>query len=246
MGNRVALVLAACSTALIGGVAASGQETTTTTTITTTTTTPAYANVEVVSVDAATRLVVVKTSTGAEETLQLDDGLAGAPGVKAGDRVMMTVRGEPGRKRVSAITKVTGKPLPTPTPANTYSELGRVEMRARYANEVASLSEKARTTDGVWSSFVTACDAKLNSSVDGGRDWFGLWDGRVKADLSGGSCRDMFNQIVTSGEGIKKAMASAEDVVRKTMEPGELRDIRRLHSMEWDGWSLPAPDKLEP
>ena len=68
---------------------------------------------------------------------------------------------------------------------------------------------------------------------------------RVRADLSSGFCRDLFNQIVTSGEGIKTAMAAAEDVARKSLAAGDIREICKLNSMDWEGWELPAPDKLE-
>ena len=243
MSKRMAFVLTGSLVLLLSrGAGASAQEPTPA---------PTYANVELVSIDAATRLVVIKSSTGAQETLEFDDALAGPAGVKAGDRVILTVRGEPGRRRVSAITKMTGKPAPVATPRVTSTampgaSLNRAEVREHFANQVASLSQQAVAIDGVWTSFVSSCDAKPSASIDGGRDWFGLWDGRVKADLSGGFCRDLFNQIVTAGEGIKKGMASAEDVARKTMDAGEVRDIRRLNSMEWDGWELPAPDKLEP
>ena len=66
------------------------------------------------------------------------------------------------------------------------------------------------------------------------------------ADLSSGFCRDLFNQIVSPGEGIKKGMAAAEDVARKTLDAGEMRDIRKLNSMDWDGWALSAPDRRDP
>jgi antitoxin (DNA-binding transcriptional repressor) of toxin-antitoxin stability system len=213
---------------------------------------PAYANVEFVSVDPLRRLVVVKGSKGAQETLDLDDGFSVPAAVKAGDHVMITVRGEPGRRRISAMTKVTARPAAvvttstSPTPGLTATDLARVEVREAYANQVAALSQQARSTDSLWSSFVTTCAAKPVAAADGSRAWFGLWDGRVQSDLSGGFCRDLFNQIVASGEGVKKAMAAAEDVAHKTLEPGEMRDIRRLNSMDWDGWELTAPDRLAP
>jgi hypothetical protein len=213
---------------------------------------PLYTNAEVVSVDPATRIVVIKNSAGATETLELDDSQAGMVGVKVGDRVMLTVRGEPGRRRISAITKATASQSPADVRSDTSitppgnADPARSEIKERFADQVSSLSERARSIDQVWSSFVTSCDAKPSSSYEGGRDWFGLWDGRVKADLSNGFCRDLFNQIVASGEGIKKGMAAAEDVARKTLDAGEIRDIRTLKSMDWDGWALPAPDQLEP
>lgn len=214
--------------------------------------TAAYANVEVVSVDPSTRLVVIKNSKGVEETFELDANVAGTAGIKAGDRAILTVRGEPGRRRVSAISKATdtsGRP-PTnasgsPLVRSTNEDPARVEVRERFANQVAALSLQGQSVDALWSSFVTSCDAKQTSAVDGGRDWFGLWDGRVKSDLSSGFCRDLFNQIVSAGEGVKKGMAAAEEVARKTLDVSELRDIRTLHSMDWEGWTLPAPAKLE-
>jgi hypothetical protein len=212
---------------------------------------PVYANVEVLSVDAATRVVVIRNSKGARETFVLDDELGGAAGVKAGDHVMLTVRGEPGRQRISAITRVTASPAPpavmaasTP-PASRGTDVTRGEIRDRFAAQVSLLSQQARPVDSNWASFVTSCDVKESSSSEGGRDWFGLWDGRAKADLSSGFCRDLFNQIVTAGEGIKRGMVAAEDVARQTLPVGEMRDILKLNSMEWEGWALPAP-KLEP
>jgi hypothetical protein len=100
--------------------------------------------------------------------------------------------------------------------------------------------------DSSWASFVTACKVIQPETMSGGRDWFGLWDGRVQADYSSGSCRELFNQIVSSGEGIKKAMAAAESVVRDRLEPGQIRDIRTLNNMNWDGWTLPPPARREP
>jgi hypothetical protein len=210
-----------------------------------------YDGVEVVSINTAKHIVVIRNSKGVQETLDLADGLASSGSVKAGDRVMMTVGDDTGRKRITAITKLVAQPAPgaasqdASIPVSTDAA-GGVEIRDRFSNQVATAAQQARSIDALWSSFVARCDAKMLSSADGGHDWFGLWDGRVKADLSGGFCRDLFNQIVSSGEAVKKAMAAAEDVARKTLEPGDIRDIRRLNSMDWEGWGMPPPDKLAP
>ena len=215
--------------------------------------TPTYANVQVVSVDPARRIVVLTTSKGVNESFVLDDLLAGTGGVKAGDRVIVTLRGGPGRKRISAMSVVTAsadtaKPTASRPPVRrpTNADAAQAEMRDRFATQVKTLSQDARSIDAAWSSFVTSCSVKQPANTGGGRDWFGLWDARVQADYSSGFCRDLFNQIVSSGEGIKKAMAAAEDVAGKTLSVGEIRDIRTLHAMNWDGWALPAPPKREP
>jgi len=240
MRHRIAFFLASGVMLLLAGSPAWGQAP------------PAYANVEVVSIDPLTRHVVIRNSKGAREVLDFDDGLAGLSGITPGDNVMIAMRGEPGRTRITAITKlaptsgparVSPGPSPTPLPP---SELPRAEVRARFTEQVATLAQQARPIDGMWSSFVTTCNAKQSSSVTDGRDWFGIWDKRVTADLSNGFCRDLFNQIVRSGESVKKGMAAAEDVARKTLSVGEIRDIKKLNAMDWDGWGLAAPAKLEP
>jgi hypothetical protein len=211
-----------------------------------------YANVKIVSMDPTTRLVVIQNSSGDQETLELDDSVAGMEGVTAGDDVIMAVRGEPGRRRISAITKALGRPKATPTSparpeepaAATRAAGGHVEGLMRFTEQVAALSRQAQPIDALWSEFTSACAAKTSGSVEGARPWFGLWDGRVKADLSSGFCRDLFNQIVSSGESVKSGMAAAEEVAGKSLIPGEIRDVRRLHGMDWDGWALRAPEKL--
>lgn len=210
--------------------------------------TPTYATAQVVSVDAARRILVIRNSKGQRESLVFDDLLAGTGGIKTGDRVIVTVRGGPGRKRVSAIALAGTTPAATPTPRlaqpGGVSRLTR--LREDFDRQVALVSQNASGVDGSWASFVTACKVIQPETMSGGRDWFGLWDGRVQADYSSGFCRDLFNQIVSSGEAVKKAMAAAESVVQGSLEPGEIRDIRRLHNMNWDGWTLPSPARREP
>jgi hypothetical protein len=240
--RKMALVLVAGVAVFGSGITASAQEPPA----------PSYANVEIVSFDPVTRLVVVRTHSGGEETLELSDGYSGLAGLKAGDRVMMTVRAGPGRGRISGMRSA-APVAPAGLRSGTFprpqalidEDPSRAELRDAFAGQVAALSRQARDIDGVWASFATTCGVKLRSNDDGGREWFGLWDGRIQADLSSGFCRDLFNQMVSSGEGIKKAMAAAHDVARRTLDAGEMREILRLNSMEWDGWTLPAPDKLE-
>lgn len=218
--------------------------------------TPTYSNARIVSVDPALRLVVLSVG-GVRESLTLDDLMPGTGSFKAGDFVIVTVRGGPGRKRISAMTlapprtPVAASPNPpvqtsqSPRPP-LRTEQERLEARIGYAARVAALSRQAASVDGLWSSFVAGCAVKPVSNDGGGREWFGLWDGRVFADYSGGQCRDLFNQLVTNGEVIKSAMVGIEQNIEDWLTPGEIREIRRSHSMNWDGWTLPAPPRRDP
>lgn len=210
---------------------------------------PTYSNVRVISIDPVRRVVVLLTSKGENETLVFDDLLASAGGIKAGDDVIVTVLGGPGRRRLRAIS-LARTPAPSVigrSPAGRVSVgTARTVVRDRFAQRVAAISDDARSIDAAWASFVTTCDVRQRDATTGGREWFGLWDGRVQADYSGGFCRNLFNQIVNAGEGIKSAMVAAESVVQDILDPGEIRDVRTLHNMNWDGWALPPPPRQDP
>jgi hypothetical protein len=210
--------------------------------------TPVYTTAQVVSIDPAARIMVIRNTKGQRQSLMFDDLLGSTGGVKAGDRVIVTVRGGPGRERVSAIAMASATAAPTPvprvTPAMPPAELARI--KEGFARQVGVISANAASVDGSWASFVTSCKVIKAENTGGGRDWFGLWDNRIQADYTSGFCRDLFNQMISSGEAIKKAMAAAESTVTGILEPGEIRDIRSLHNMNWDGWNLAPPARREP
>ena len=240
--NRTAFLLG--SGLLLLGAFASGQEAADPAT---------YSNVTLVSADPARRIVVVRDSKGRRQTLQMDDLLAGIGSVKPGDHVIVTVRGGPGQRRISAISRTSDPAAPVLVTSPPRRSAGRpptiasnrASVKDAFAQQVATLSGEARSVDSMWASFVTACNARP-TSAGAGRDWFGLWDGRVQADYSGSQCRDQFNQIIAAGEPIVRGMVAAEAVADKTLTAGEIRDIRKLNLMDWDGWTLPAPQKREP
>ena len=110
----------------------------------------------------------------------------------------------------------------------------------RLDSQVAQIAAQASGVDTVWNSFLLNCDATPRARYD--RGWFGLWENQVQADLSSGFCRDLYDQVIVSGESVKAEMGRAEQAARVAgVWPGEIRDVKRRHAMSWDGWGLPAP-----
>jgi len=217
--------------------------------------TPRYTNAELVSVNPQTRLLVIKGTDDRQRTLTLDDNVTGLEDLRAGDHVILTLREESGMTRVSSIAKSqasTSSPTPpsssTAPSAGGPAETGAVVGPALHAftDRVAALSQQAGQVDALWNDFRTTCNVTLRSSYADGRDWFSLWDKTAQIDVSSGTCRDLFNQIVGRGETVKAGMTGAEEAARKAaLAPGDLREARRRYSMEWGGWGLPAPDPLK-
>jgi hypothetical protein len=215
-----------------------------------------YTNAQVVAVDMMGRTLVIRNAGGRDERVQLDDNLSGFGGIKAGDRVMLTLRRGPGWARVSSIVKSRAAAKPgtasKPGVAATSSsnralahvdDSPEVVSRRAFGAEMARLAEQADQVDRVWKDFRTGCDFRAGSPRDGAREWFVLWEGPLRADLSGGFCRDLFDQIVDLGEPIMAGMIAAEDVARPSLSPGEMREIRGRYTMDWD--SATSPKLLE-
>jgi hypothetical protein len=209
-----------------------------------------YTNAVLVSVDPGTRLIVVKNNQGGEETLKLDDNVSGLEGLAKGDAVILTVRGEPAMRRVSAVVKSSAAKetasAVTTEPAPGVDAKAAQDMLT-YGQEVAELSRRAAAVDSSWQQFRTICSPTVSGDYDGGREWFGLWENRVKADLSIGTCRELYNQILDRGEAIKASMVRAEETARLAgLLPGDMRRVRRQNSLDWEGWGLPSPDRQPP
>jgi len=216
---------------------------------------------DVLSFENQSRIMVIRGPDGTRRRVMLDDIVAGFGSLHPGDRVIVTIRDEPGMDRVSSLVKggvsrIANAPQPATAlpssdldtstselpPLGTEFELG---TRNLFTQQVSTLAARANAVDQLWGQFRTACDVRSYSTYDGARAWFGLWDGGVRADLSSGFCRDLFNEIVDAGASINAGMAAAEEAADEVLLPGTIRDIRRRYAMDWEGWSLTRPARVE-
>jgi hypothetical protein len=207
---------------------------------------PTYTNARVVSIDVLDRTFVIRQSDGVRQTVELDDSVGGFGDVRVGDEVILELRGEPGRPRASSITRSVASPARATRSAGPLAPLpgpSRQSAADAFTRQVADLAAEAARVDRLWSAFRSSCGADVGGQYDGGREWFSLWANDVRADLSSGYCRDLYNQIVGAGEAVMRGMARAEDAARRSLQPGDIRDARQRYSMDWDGWNRPAPER---
>src|SRR5262245_25158668 len=73
--------------------------------------TPTFTNARVLAFDVQQRLIKVRLPDGTEQTAELDDNVAGFSDIAVGDSVLLTVRGEAYRPRVSRIVKAGTAPV---------------------------------------------------------------------------------------------------------------------------------------
>ena len=195
-------------------------------------------NAEVVSVDPSQRIMVIRNTQGKNQTVELDDQLAGFGGIRPGDKVVLSLRKGPGRDRVMSISKGGASAPASESRAVTSSgglrrrrnPLRRTRPRARrrclasqasvnaYSDRVATLAQQANEVDRLWGEFRNVCNVSVDAHYDS-REWVSLWDKQARVDLSSGSCRDLYNQILTAGETVNAGMAAG----------GRIREEGRAH-----------------
>jgi hypothetical protein len=79
---------------------------------------------------------VIKNPRGARQTVELDDTVGGLADIKAGDKVILTLRDEPGRPKVSAVVsskdqlEVQARATPKATLAAAAAAVGPRSTRA--------------------------------------------------------------------------------------------------------------------
>jgi hypothetical protein len=211
--------------------------------------TATYINARIVSINPLERTLVVREADGTQQTVQLADMVGGLGGVRVGEEVMLGLQAQPGWPRVTLIERSTttaSSPGPAPAPPlpPVPGETSPAALDA-FSRQVASLSREADRVDELWSAFRGTCDASSGGQYEGGRGWFSLWTRDDHADLSNGTCRDLYNQIVGAGKDVIRGMAAAQDVARRSLSPGDIRKVELRYSMVWGGWDLPEP-RLQP
>lgn len=208
-----------------------------------------YTNAEFVSLDLPRHALVVRNNEGKEQTLELEDNLAGLAELRPGDRVILTLRGDPDRPRVGALWKASppGKAASPAEPSAAAVVTGEDAEQAEveYSRRVADLARQADEIDRIWAGFRTVCDVRTQRRYEGSREWLSLWEA-TPTDLSSGYCRDRFNQIVTRGQSVNAGMAAAEADAARELQPGRIRAIQKRYSLEWSEWGRTPPNPSEP
>jgi hypothetical protein len=115
------------------------------------------------------------------------------------------------------------------------TDVAREDGTKRYGQIVEAIARQATQLDIYWNRITANCTVRAATGYD--REWFGLWDGRTKLDTPDPSCGSAVRELQEMAAEVRSAMATAqEDARRAAVLPGQLRDIRRRHKMDWVGF----------
>jgi hypothetical protein len=119
--------------------------------------------------------------------------------------------------------------------ARSSTDVAREQGTKRYGAILEAVSRQAAELDAYWNRIKANCTVRVAPGYD--REWFGLWDGRTTLTTPDSSCVAAVRELEEIAGQVRTVMATAaEEGRRASVLPGELRDIRRRHRMDWPGF----------
>ena len=120
---------------------------------------------------------------------------------------------------------------------STASEDQREQGTTAYQAAVERAAQRGDQLDDYWERAARSCVARAVRAGD--RPWFALYEPNgLQIQLSSGTnCEGWLGTMQNNAGIIRSEMSrAAENARRQGVYPGVMRDIRRQHKMEWQGW----------
>jgi S1-C subfamily serine protease len=106
-----------------------------------------------------------------------------------------------------------------------------------YQRALESVGPLSREIDAYWDRYAKSC---VTSAARGGdRSWFAVFEpnGLRIAGTSAYDCEDWLANLRANADVVRAAVVKATEAARRQgVYPGVMRDLRKQHRMEWQGW----------
>ena len=115
-------------------------------------------------------------------------------------------------------------------------DAAREQATRRYDQIVELAARRAAEIDRFWNRLKADCAVRVAPGYD--REWFGLWDGRTALTSPNAFCASASRDLQQIAAEVRAAMLTAQEEARRaSVLPGQMREIRRRHRMDWTGWN---------
>jgi hypothetical protein len=121
--------------------------------------------------------------------------------------------------------------------SRTEPEKARQQGEAEYARVLEWAEQRAESLDTYWARYAPSCISGATRSGD--RAWFAVFEtsGLAMDKVSNIDCEGWLDEVRDHARPIHEAVARATEAARRSgVYPGALRDLRKRHRMEWNGW----------
>jgi hypothetical protein len=127
------------------------------------------------------------------------------------------------------------QPLAPAFSSRSSTDAAREDGTRQYTQFIEAAARRALQLDSYWERIKANCAMRVASGYD--REWFGLWDGRTTLTGPDSSCGSAIKELEGMAAEVRSAMALAQENARRaSVLPGQMREIRRRHRMDWPGF----------
>ncbi len=127
------------------------------------------------------------------------------------------------------------RPLAPSFSARSETDAAREDGTRQYTHIVESAARRAAQIDSYWERIKAHCALRTAPGYD--REWFALWDGRAALTAPDGSCSSAIREIEDLSAEVRSVVSAAQENARRaSVLPGQMREIRRRHRMDWPGF----------
>ncbi len=127
------------------------------------------------------------------------------------------------------------RPLAPSFSARSETDAAREDGTRQYTQIVESAARRAAQIDSYWERIKAHCALRTAPGYD--REWFALWDGRAALTAPDGSCSSAIREIEGLAAEVRSVVSAAQENARRaSVLPGQMREIRRRHRMDWPGF----------
>lgn len=142
-----------------------------------------------------------------------------------------------GQARAAAPAPIAGLNTMLRSGGPSEGEQQRQQGEQQYTAVMQWAARGADQIDGLWTRYARACVANARRSGD--REWFAVYEpnGVTISAHSEYDCQQFLATVARNAQQIKGEVDKATESARRAgVYPGVLRDLRRRHRMDWQGW----------
>jgi S1-C subfamily serine protease len=116
------------------------------------------------------------------------------------------------------------------------AEQARANGARQYEQTLAQIGQRAARLDATWRQFRGSCyEGQIAGRFD--REWYAVYDSAALPGAVAPGCGGFFDEIKREASAVRDGVISAEEAARRAgVYPGDLREARRTHGLDYPGW----------
>lgn len=129
----------------------------------------------------------------------------------------------------------TSAPLAPAFSSKSQADVLREQGLQAFDQALRATASRAAQIDPYWMQIKRECGGRVSGVYD--REWFAIWDNRLSIASSDPGCLSAMSTVRQAADQLRSAMAALhEDARRAGVYPGDLRQTRSKHRLDWTGW----------